>query len=335
MFVKRLVRTFIPFLIAGAVLAGTSHAANAFRNVSVGQHAPDFTLQDSSGKDYSLSSYSGRITLVIFIRPDQGSSVNAMKILQKIYPEFSSKGVEFLAIVSETDQKNNIPVLVQKENITFPVLFDENRKVYGAWGTILYPTTGIVGKDGKLAVQVPMCDWKFKDTVVGNLKLALGEISKEQLEEELNPKANETVAPGLAKAQRHMMLAEDLMKRQMYTDACKQLSAAVKSAPDLTDAHIKYGFALLSKGDTKKAGEQFTLALKQEPKSNDAKTGLGSCLVAQGQVDKGIELLTEASKLNPQPARAYFELGKAYEKKGAFDKAAEYYRKSAEKLANW
>ncbi len=335
MFAKRLVKIFIPFLIAGAALAGSSHAANAFRNVSVGQPAPNFSLQDSSGKDYSLSSFTGRVTLVIFVRPDQNNSIRAMKILQKIYPEFSSKGVEFLAIVSETDQKNNIPVLVQKENITFPVLFDDSRKVYGAWGTILYPTTGIVGKDGKLVVQVPMCDWKFKDTVMGNLRLALGEISKKQLALELNPKANETIAPGLAKAERHMMLAEDLMKRQMYTNACKELAAAVQSAPDLTEAHIKYGFALLSKGDTKKADEQFTTALKQEPKSNEAKTGLGACLVAQGQVDKGIGLLTEASRLNPQPARAYFELGKAYEKKGAFDKAAKYYRKAAENLANW
>ncbi len=335
MFAKRLLKIFIPFLIAGAVLAGSSHAANAFRNVSVGQPAPNFTLQDSSGKDYSLSSFTGRVTLVIFIRPDQSGSVRAMKILQKIYPEFSSKGAEFLAIVSETDQKNNIPVLVQKDNITFPVLYDANRKVYGAWGTILYPTTGIVGKDGKLAVQVPMCDWKYKDTVAGNLQLALGEISKKQLYDELNPKANETVAPALAKAERHMMLAEDLMKRQMYTNACKELAAAVKSAPDLTEAHIKYGFALLSKGDTEKADGQFNLALKQDPKSNEAKTGLGSCLVAQGHVDKGIELLTEASKLNPQPARAYFELGKAYEKKGILDKAAMYYKKAAENLANW
>ncbi|MHB8173279.1 MAG: tetratricopeptide repeat protein [Nitrospirota bacterium] len=335
MFAKRLVKTFIPFLIAGAMLAGSSHAASAFRNVSVGQPVPDFTLQDNSGKDYSISSLAGKIVLVIFIRPDQNSSVRALKVLQKIYPEFLSKGVVFMAIVSETDQKNNIPGLIQKEDITFPVLYDDGRKVYGAWGAILYPTTGIVGKDGKLAVQVPMYDWKYKDTVEGNLRLALGEISKKQLDAELNPKANEKVAPGLAKAERHMMLAEDLMKRQMYTDACKELAAAVKSAPDLTEAHVKYGFALISKGDTAKASEQFQKALLQDPKSSEAKTGLGACLVAQGQVDKGIELLTEAAKLNPQPARAHFELGKAYEKKGAFDKAAKYYRKAAEELANW
>lgn len=225
--------------------------------------------------------------------------------------------------------------MAAQEKLTFPILYDDGRKVYGAWGTFLYPTTGIVGKDGKLAVQVPSYDWKYKDAVEGNVRLALGEISKGQLESELNPKEVAKPSPGRAMAERHMMLADQLMERKMPGKACAELAQAVEAAPELTSAHIKYGYALLDKGDTVTALEQFNTAVQQNPKSSDAKTGLGACLVAGGQVDKGLKLLTESLKDNPRPARANFELGRAYEKKKAFEKAAEHYKKAARSLATW
>jgi peroxiredoxin/predicted negative regulator of RcsB-dependent stress response len=332
---ERLVKVFIPFLVAGAILAGHCHAAMAFRNVKEGDPAPGFTLKDDKGQDYALSSLAGKVVVVIFVKPDQQNSVLALRDLQKIYPTLSPKGAVFLAVVSEADQKDKAAEVARQEKITFPVLFDDGRKVYGDWGAFLYPTTGIVGKDGKLAAQVPSHDWKYQDAVEGNIQLALGEITKEQLESRLNPKENEKADPGKAKAERHMMLADQLLARKLTDKACTELAQAVEAAPELTSAHIKFGYALLHKGDTAKALEQFQTAVQQNPRSSDAKTGLGACLVAGGQVDKGLQLLIESVKDNPRPARANFELGKAYEKKGTFDKAAEHYRKAAEELATW
>jgi peroxiredoxin len=334
-YVERLLKVFVPFLVAGAMLAGYCHAAMAFRNVEEGQSAPDFSLKDDKGQDYTLSKLAGKVVVVSFVKPDQQNSVLALRDLQKIYPALSAKGVVFIAIVSEADQKDKIAGVASQEKLTFPIAYDEGRKVYGAWGAFLYPTTGIVGKDGKLTAQVPSHDWKYQDAVEGNVQLALGEITKEQLEARLNPKENEKVDPAKAKAERHMMLADQLIARKMTDKACAELAQAVEAAPGLTSAHIKYGYALLGKGDAAKAAEQFQTAVQQEPRSNDAKTGLGASLVAQGQVDKGLQLLTESIKDNPRPARANFELGRAYEKKGTFDKAALHYRKAAEELATW
>jgi len=334
-YASRLVKVFIPFLVMGAILAGHCHAAMAFRNVTEGQSAPDFTLKDDKGQDYALSKLAGKVVVVIFARPDQPNSVLALRDLQKIYPGLSPKGVVFLAVVSEADQKDKAVELARQEKLTFPVLYDDGRKVYGEWGTFLYPTTGVVGKDGKLAAQVPSHDRKYQDAVEGNVLLALGEITREQLEARLNPKENEKASPGRAKAERHMMLAGQLLQRKMTEKACAEFAQAVEAAPELTAAHIKYGYALLGKGDTAKALDQFQTAVQQDPRSNDAKTGLGASLVALGQVDKGLQLLTESIKDNPRPARANFELGRAYEKKGTFDKAAEHYRKAAEELATW
>ncbi len=175
-------------------------------------------------------------------------------------------------------------------------------------------------------MQVPSHDWKYQDAVEGNVLLALGEITREQLESELNPKGIEKASPGRADSRKAPDAGGPLLERKMPGKACEELAQAVEAAPELTAAHIKYGYALLDNGDTAKALEQFNTAVQQNPKSSDAKTGLGACMVALGQVDKGLEMLNESVKDNPRPARANFELGKAYEKKGTFDKAAEHYR---------
>jgi tetratricopeptide (TPR) repeat protein len=314
------------------IIAGAAHGALAFRNASEGQPTPGFSLKDMAGNTVSLSDFAGKVVVVVFFKPDQDNSVAALADLQKLQPRLSPKGVVTLAIISETDEKAKLKEVMDAQKITFPVLLDEGRKAYGAWGVFLYPTTGVIDKDGKLAAQVPSHNRKYAETVEGNARLALGEITKEQLAEALNPKEKEQMSPERKKAERHMMLAGKLIERKLYDKAAEELSNAVAADPDMAEARVRYGFILLKLGDPVKAQENFTKAVEIDPKVDDAKTGLGACYVAQQEVDKGIEVLTDALKLNTKPARAYFELGRAYEKKGAFDKASEHYRKALEAL---
>lgn len=315
------------------IITSMAHGVLAFRNVSEGQPVPGFSLKDTAGNTVSLSDMAGKVVVVIFFKPDQEYSVSALADLQKMQAKLAPKGVVTLAIMSEMDEQAKLKEVMQNQKITYPVLLDEGRKVYGAWGVFLYPTTGIVDEQGKLAVQVPSYNRKYAETVEGNVRVVNGEITKEQLAEELNPKEREQLSPERKKAERHMMLADKLIERRMYDKASEELSHAVEADPGLAEARVKYGFLLLKQGDPVKAQEQFEKAIEINPKVDDARTGLGACYVASSQVDKGIEVLTDALKLNPKPARAHFELGKAYEKKGLFDKAAEHYRKALEALA--
>ncbi|MGA2192915.1 MAG: tetratricopeptide repeat protein [Nitrospirota bacterium] len=328
----RLFKVSVPLFFCALIIASLGHAALAFRNVTEGQPVPGFTLKDLAGNDISLSSFAGKVVVVTFFKPDQEFSVRALKDLVKMQAKLGSK-VVILAIMPEMNQQEKLKELVEKEKVTFPVLLDEGRKTYGAWGAFLYPTTGIVDKEGRLAVQVPSHNWKFEETVEGNVRLALGEINKEQLAGELNPKQNEEISPARQKAENHIALARKLMERKMTDKAAAELAQAVEADPTMAEAKVEYGFLLLMQGDAVRAQENFSKAAEQNPRLEDAKTGLGASYVAQGQVDKGIEVLNDALKLNPKPARTHFELGKAYEKKGAPDKAAEHYRKALEELA--
>lgn len=328
--------TAISVFVAVSALVFSAHASVlAFRNVDEGQTAPVFTLQDASGKDVSLSDGAGNITIVIFFKPDQVFSQSAVAALENIHKKYEKKGVHVIGVMSEMDKQEQLKQLVEKEKITFPVLLDPGRKVYGQWGVFLYPTTGIVDKNGKLAVHVPSYDRKYPQVVEQNVRLLLGEITKEQMDAILNPKQVVQLSEGQKKAERHMMLGRQMVERRMLDKAAAEYAQAVQDDPENAPARVSYGFLLLKLGDAAKAQENFKKAAEINPRADDAKTGIGAAMVQQGDVDGGIGTLLDALKMNPRPARTYFELGKAYEKKGSFDKAAENYKKAIELLNNW
>jgi len=320
------------FLISLLTVLAVSTTAQGFRNVKEGQPAPGFTLPDLSGKQVTFSGSSGKVAVVTFFKPDQDNSKKSLVELQKIHEKYSPKGVVVIAITSEPNVRAQVSELVASGKITFPVLLDEGRKVYGEWGVFLYPTTGIIDKQGKLLVHVPSHNRMFAETVEANVRLALGEITPEQLKAELNPTEKPELTAEQKKAERHMLLGQRMVDRKLLDKAAEEFAQAVQSDPNLVEAHVKYGFVLLKLGDAAKAQENFKKALELDQKAEDAGAGLGATYVALGEVDKGIEVLTDALKLNTKPARTHFELGKAYEKKGVHDKAAEHYRKAAEEL---
>ena len=328
----RILKYAVLTLAVALFLNTEAHGALAFRNISEGQPAPPFMLKDQDGADVSLGGFLGKVVVVMFFKPDQENSVLAVRDLVKVNQRLAPKGVIIIGVVSETEQANKLKAIIDEEKVNFPVLMDEGRKVYGSWGLFLYPTTGIIDKEGKLALQVPSHNRKFQETVEGECRLLLGEISKEHLEELLNPKEAAKETPEQQKAERHMMLARRLVDRKLYDKAADELKQAIEADPNLLQARLDYGFVLLGKGDSAGAAASFQKASELDPRSADARTGLGASCVASGDVDKGIALLEEAVKDNPKPAMAHYELGKAYEKKAAFDKASEHYRKAYEAL---
>lgn len=307
-------------------------SANAFRNLEEGGQAPDFTLKDAQGNDVTLSGLAGKVVVVLFFRPDQEKSHDAMADLQKVQNKYASKDVVVLGVMPEPEQKAKLAEEVAQEKLTYTMLMDDGKAAYGGWGVFLYPTTAVLGRDGKLLRHIPSHNRKYADTVEGNVRLALGEINEGQLNELLNPKAIERLSPEQKKAERHMMLGQRMVERKLLDRAAHEYEQAVESDPTLAEARVAYGFVLLKLGEFDKAKENFAKAVELNPKVDDGKTGLGAAEVAAGELDKGIGTLEDALKLNTKPARAHFELGKAYEKKGAADKASEHYKKAAEEL---
>lgn len=318
--------------LALCTLLLTAQDSHAFRNLTEGEAVPGFTLKDSSGAAHTLSGYKGKVVVVTFFKTDQENSIKALEDLQKVQDSLGAKGVQVLGLTPDKNDGASIKAIGEQHKITYPMLEDIDRGVYGAWGVFLFPSTAVLDKEGKLFKSVSSYNRKYEETVAGYVRMALGDITAEDLDKELNPEDKEKLTPEQKKAERHMMLGERMVDRKLLDKAAEEYASAVESDPELAAARVKYGFVLLKLEKPAEALEQFTRAIEKDPKAEDAGAGLGAAQVATGELDKGIETLEGALKLNPKPARAHYELGKAYEKKGALDKAAEHYRKAIENI---
>ena len=104
--------------------------------LKVGDKAPNFEIKDNQGIVRKLSDYNGK-KLVIFFYPKAstpGCTAEACN-LRDHYQTFQSKGYEILGVSADSEKRQQN--FVQKHQLPFPLLADENRDVingFGVWG---------------------------------------------------------------------------------------------------------------------------------------------------------------------------------------------------------
>jgi len=113
-----------------------STAAAPTERLSVGDLAPNFTLNDSSGSAVSLSDYRGKKTIVYFYpaASTPGCTKQACDFRDSIE---SLTGLGYQVLGISPDGVAKLEKFVAKEELNFPLLSDEDHAVaeaYGAWG---------------------------------------------------------------------------------------------------------------------------------------------------------------------------------------------------------
>lgn len=128
----------------------------------IGNLAPAFTLQDQEGNKVSLKQFRDKKNVVLYFYPKAstpGCTVQACGIRDS-KKAFAKLNTVVLGI--SPDPLAKLERFTGKQELNFPLLSDEDRKVtekYGAWGLKKFMgrefmgvlrSTFIVGKDGKL-----------------------------------------------------------------------------------------------------------------------------------------------------------------------------------------
>jgi peroxiredoxin Q/BCP len=125
-------------------------------NLSVGNPAPDFTLQDSDGNNYSLSSYKEKNPVIIYFYPKAGTP-GCTKQACGIRDSFSKfKENEIVILGISVDSKESIRTFMKDNSLNFPLLSDEKKEVsksYGVLNNIGLDSriTFIIDKQGSIA----------------------------------------------------------------------------------------------------------------------------------------------------------------------------------------
>jgi len=128
---------------------------------AIGQLSPDFELADQNGDKVRLSSLKGK-NVVLYFYPKAltpGCTAQACGIRDS-EDELNKRQTIVFGI--SPDAVKRLPKFIEKENLNFSLLSDEDHRVaksYGVWGMKkfmgreymgLIRTTFIIGKDGKL-----------------------------------------------------------------------------------------------------------------------------------------------------------------------------------------
>jgi len=146
--------------------------------LEIGQTAPNFTLEASTGENISLADFSGRKVIVYFYPKDNtpGCTTEACDFRDH-QAEFDTRGVVILGISKDSIKSHQN--FIAKYGLNFTLLSDPDAKVckeYGAWGVKcgregIIRSTFVIGEDGTVLKVYP------KVKVKGHIEAVLAELN--------------------------------------------------------------------------------------------------------------------------------------------------------------
>ena len=130
--------------------------------------------------------------------------------------------------------------------------------------------------------------------------------------------------PNLAEA--HLNLGHALMGQGKLDDAVAAQRQAIRIKPDLVLAYLNLGNALTYQGKFDEAVDACRRAIRIKPDFAEAHSNLGNALTGQGKFDEAIAAYRRAIRIKPDFAEAHYNLGHALTGQGKFDEAIAAYR---------
>ncbi len=123
--------------------------------VDVGEKAALFTLLTIDGKEIELESFAkGKATLLVFGATWCPACRHEIPLLKEYHSELKDDGLNVLGInISIRDSVKKIKSMVEKEQISYPIVFDANddvRKLYKVMGV---PLNIVLDKNGVIVYK--------------------------------------------------------------------------------------------------------------------------------------------------------------------------------------
>jgi peroxiredoxin len=121
-------------------------ASNSYA-VGLEAAAPDFTLETLAGPNLRLEEYRGQVVLLNFWASWCGPCRQEMPVLDRLHQRYEDTGFAVLGINVE-GERAPAQKIVDKTNVTFPVLIDAKQKVSEMYDLEAMPSTVVIDRDG-------------------------------------------------------------------------------------------------------------------------------------------------------------------------------------------
>jgi thiol-disulfide isomerase/thioredoxin len=140
------------------LVAPIAHAVESLQPWTGGA-APSLRLKDLAGKDVALDAFRGRTVIVNFWATWCAPCVAEMPSLQRLRDRMAPGGLEVIA-VNLQENAARIQPFVERLSITLPVVRDHDGSVRTAWNVGVFPTSFVVGPEGRIVLWVKgEIDW--------------------------------------------------------------------------------------------------------------------------------------------------------------------------------
>ncbi|MFP5350878.1 MAG: TlpA disulfide reductase family protein [Gammaproteobacteria bacterium] len=114
-----------------------------------GSAAPDFTLKSDSGRNLKLSELRGEVVMINFWATWCAPCREEMPLLNQLYEQYRKVGFTLLAI-NVDDDPAKARTMARKLGVSFPVLFDTDKRVSKLYDVAAMPSTLLIDRDGRV-----------------------------------------------------------------------------------------------------------------------------------------------------------------------------------------
>ncbi len=143
-----LIMTFVLISSAGVITypAGVSAEGE-------GSKAPDFSLKDVNGREFTLSSLRGKAVILSFWATWCPSCKEEMPRFSKVYKEMKGRGLEIVAVSSDYSI-GYLKDYLSQNSFDFIMLFDEKRSVTRQYKVPYLPVAFLIDKNGMIVEKI-------------------------------------------------------------------------------------------------------------------------------------------------------------------------------------
>jgi tetratricopeptide (TPR) repeat protein len=316
-----------PVILAG-MLSPTG--VSAFRNLEIGEKAPEIQLKDLDGNDIVLPSIKGGKVVLLFWGIDtpvkEKRSLSVMNRLEGLYRRLKGDGLYLISIISDPDAKEKVKKLRRAHDWSHPMLLDDKREVYGAYGVHVIPTAGILDEERRLLKAFPYTH-SLDEIVEGEVLVAMGKKTAEEWEKERQPRGDPQ-PENKKKAQAHFNLGKNLFEKGSQERAREEWLKAIQLDPGHADAYVGLGMIHLKEKNPKEAIEFFERGIGLNPNLRQGSVGIALSLELMGENTKAIKRLEDLLQDRHETPEVHYHLGRLYEKEGQKERALLEYKKA-------
>lgn len=321
-------RTRAAVAVAVLMSLGAAPESMALRNIKVGDPIPAFSVQSLDGTSVNKGTSKGKVLLIVLARPKHDKSRQALRVAQRILTERDRAKFAVLGVSTKPGTEEYFKGLVSELGLTYPIAIDPGRKMYGALGVIVTPTTLLIDEDGILRFELPHMPPGYAHRLGVHTDLLLGKISRDEHDARLAQK-RDARADGQDSWTSRLALAQALLGQQKPEQAIPILTK-LHAEKDTVAVSTLIGTSLLDLNRTDEAAKYLDPLAARNTGSPRVTIALGRLEIERGNDQAAETYLRAALQASPDKGPILYYLGCLFERRGELPKAVDFYRRALE-----